>query len=63
MRESLNVILSIQELDIKMIRLMRMKKQRQDELKQIAQLKQELQKNFLKQTTPTFSPTLDLMPI
>ena len=42
MRESLKVILSIQELDIKMIRLMRLKKQRQDELKQIAQLKQEL---------------------
>lgn len=42
MREALKVILSIQELDIKMIRLMRLKKQRQDELKQIAILKQEL---------------------
>lgn len=42
MRDALKVILSIQELDIKMIRLMRLKKQRQDELKQIAQLKQEL---------------------
>ena len=42
MREALKVILSIQELDIKMIRLMRLKKQRQDELKQIASLKQEL---------------------
>ncbi len=42
MYEALKVILSIQELDIKMIRLMRLKKQRQDELKQIAQLKQEL---------------------
>lgn len=42
MREALKVILSIQELDIKMIRLMRLKKQRQDELRQIAQLKQEL---------------------
>jgi predicted nucleic acid-binding Zn-ribbon protein len=42
MREALKVILSIQELDIKMIRLMRLKKQRQEELKQIAQLKQEL---------------------
>lgn len=42
MRESLKVILSIQELDIKMIRLMRLKKQRNDELHQIAQLKQEL---------------------
>ncbi len=42
MREALKVILSIQELDIKMIRLMRLKRQRQDELRQIAQLKQEL---------------------
>ena len=42
MREALKVILSIQELDIKMIRLMRLKKQRQDELRQIAQLKTEL---------------------
>ncbi|MBM3184479.1 MAG: hypothetical protein FJZ64_04155 [Chlamydiae bacterium] len=42
MREALKVILSIQELDIKMIRLMRLKKQRQDELRQIAQVKEEL---------------------
>lgn len=42
MHDSLKVILSIQELDVKMIRLMRLKKQRQDELKQIASLREEL---------------------
>ena len=42
MRESLKIILAIQEYDIKMIRLMRLKKQRQDELKQIETLRKEL---------------------
>ncbi len=42
MREALKLILSIQELDVKMIRLMRLKKQRIDELKQVESLRQEL---------------------
>ncbi len=42
MPESLQDILSIQELDIKMIRLMQMKKARQDELLEIASIHDEL---------------------
>jgi len=42
MQEELKPLLSIQELDIKMIRLMRVKKQRQGELKQIESLRIEL---------------------
>lgn len=42
MRESLQDILSIQELDIKMIRLMQMKKARQGELLEIAKIHDEL---------------------
>lgn len=42
MQESLKPILDIQELDIKMIRLMRLKKQRAKELEQIESLKTEL---------------------
>lgn len=42
MQESLKPILDIQELDIKMIRLMRLKKQRAKELQQIESLKTEL---------------------
>ncbi|MCB1109683.1 MAG: zinc ribbon domain-containing protein [Chlamydiia bacterium] len=42
MHEGLKPLLNIQELDIKMIRLMRVKKQRQGELKQIESLRTEL---------------------
>jgi len=42
MNEDLKPLLDIQELDIKMIRLMRVKKQRQSELKQIESLRLEL---------------------
>lgn len=42
MQESLKNILSIQELDIKMIRLMQMKKARHDELDEIASIHKEL---------------------
>lgn len=42
MKESLNKILEIQELDMKMIRLMRVKKERQKELNQIESLRKEL---------------------
>mgnify|MGYP003339957891 CR=1 FL=1 len=42
MHEGLKPLLDIQELDIKMIRLMRVKKQRQGELKQIESLRTEL---------------------
>ncbi len=42
MQESLKDILSIQELDIKMIRLMQMKKARSDELSEIANIHKEL---------------------
>jgi predicted nucleic acid-binding Zn-ribbon protein len=42
MQESLKDILSIQELDIKMIRLMQMKKARQDELLEISSIHSEL---------------------
>jgi uncharacterized protein len=42
MQESLKVILDIQELDMKMMRLMRVKKERQKELGQIEDLRKEL---------------------
>jgi len=42
MHESLPVILDIQELDMKMIRLLRVKKERQKELEQIETLRKEL---------------------
>lgn len=42
MQESLRQILDIQELDMKMIRLMRVKKERQKELQQIESLRKEL---------------------
>lgn len=42
MQESLKLILDIQELDMKMIRLMRVKKERKKELQQIADLRTEL---------------------
>lgn len=42
MQESLKLILDIQELDMKMIRLMRVKKERLKELQQIADLRTEL---------------------
>ena len=42
MQESLRPVLDIQELDIKMIRLMRLKQQRSKELEQIESLKVEL---------------------
>ncbi len=44
MHESFQTILSIQELDINMIRLMRVKKERQKELTKIHQLKSDIQK-------------------
>lgn len=46
MLEALKSILEIQELDIKMIRLMRLKKQRQNELSQIEDLKTELKEQY-----------------
>ncbi len=42
MQESLRLILDIQELDMKMIRLMRLRRQRQDDLQQIDSLRKEL---------------------
>jgi len=42
MREALKLILSIQEYDVKMIRLMKLKKQRQNELLQIQSIREEL---------------------
>ncbi len=42
MKERLKLILEIQELDMKMIRLMRIKRERQRELQQIEALRQEL---------------------
>lgn len=46
MLESLKDILDIQELDIKMIRLMRLKKERQKELSDIYSLRSDLQKQM-----------------
>jgi len=42
MQETLKVILDVQELDMKMIRLMALKKERQKELEQIRELRKEL---------------------
>lgn len=46
MHQDLKRLLDIQELDIKMIRLMRIKRQRQSELKQIEDLRIELQEQL-----------------
>ena len=46
MYQALKFLLNIQELDIKMIRLMRVKKQRQGELKQIEDLRFELEEQL-----------------
>lgn len=46
MHQALKLLLDIQELDIKMIRLMRVKKQRQNELKQIEDLRVELKEQL-----------------
>lgn len=46
MQEALKVIVDIQELDMKMIRLMRLKKERQKELEQIESLRKELYQQF-----------------
>jgi predicted nucleic acid-binding Zn-ribbon protein len=46
MQEALKVIVDIQELDMKMIRLMRLKKERQRELEQIESLRKELYLQF-----------------
>ncbi|MBS0634396.1 MAG: hypothetical protein JSR37_02910 [Verrucomicrobia bacterium] len=43
LREALKVILDIQELDIQMIRLMRLKRERQSELERIRTLREDLQ--------------------
>ena len=46
MLEALKIILDIQELDVKMIRLMRLKRQRQKELDQIEKLTSELREQM-----------------
>ena len=46
MQETLKAIIDIQELDMKMIRLMRLKKERQKELDQIESLRKELYLQF-----------------
>ena len=46
MQEALKVIIDIQEFDMKMIRLMRLKKERQKELQQIEALRKELHLQF-----------------
>ncbi|MGE5195746.1 MAG: zinc ribbon domain-containing protein, partial [Anaerolineae bacterium] len=46
MQENLKPILDIQELDMKMIRLMRIKKERQKELEQIEALRKELKEQL-----------------
>ncbi len=45
MQDALKVIIEIQEMDMKMIRLMKLKRERQKELGQIEQLRSELQKH------------------
>jgi predicted nucleic acid-binding Zn-ribbon protein len=46
MQEALKVIVNIQDFDMKMIRLMRLKKERQKELQQIEDLRKELQLQY-----------------
>lgn len=53
MQEDLKLIVSIQELDMKMIRLMRLKKERQKELEQISTLQQELREQFAEKEAET----------
>ena len=47
MQEALKLILDIQEVDMQMIRLMRLKKERQKELNNIAAIKKDLQRKVL----------------
>src|SRR5438105_4681396 len=47
LREALNVILEIQELDIKMIRLMRLKRERELELERIRSLRNDLNQQVI----------------
>jgi len=51
MLQALKIILDIQELDMKMIRLMRLKKERLGELDHIDSLRQELQKQQVEKQT------------
>ena len=46
MHQALELIIEIQELDIKMIRLMRLKRQRQSELKQVSDLRADLKEQL-----------------
>ncbi len=47
MQEALKLVLDIQEIDMQMIRLMRLKKERQKELNNIASIKKDLQRKVL----------------
>ncbi|MCH9612867.1 MAG: hypothetical protein S4CHLAM102_13670 [Chlamydiia bacterium] len=49
MKESLKTILRIQDLDVQMIRLMRLKKEREGELEQINSLRKDLQNQLVEQ--------------
>ncbi len=50
MQDSLRQVIDIQELDMKMIRLMRVKKERHSELEQIAGLRRDLQEQVTEKT-------------
>lgn len=60
MQESLKSILEVQELDIKMIRLMRLKKQRQGELQQIESLRVELKEQEQEKSREIESLSLEI---
>ncbi len=60
MQESLKPILEIQELDIKMIRLMRLKTQRKKELEQIESLRTELEEQLVSKQTEVNSVTEEI---
>lgn len=47
MQEALKLILNVQEVDIQMIRLMRLKRERQRELDNVASIKKDLQRKIL----------------
>ena len=60
MRERLKVILDIQELDMKMIRLIRLRKDRGKELHHIASLRSELQEQLKEKEVDINSLTLEI---
>ncbi len=55
MQEALKLILDVQEIDMQMIRLMRLKRERQKELNNIASIKKTYSEKFFSKRTRSLS--------